>query len=173
MTLSDADILKELSNGLVIKPFRKECLDGCGYDLHLGSCVKVPKKFNDFIDLSKGFNEQDYYKKVSLNDEGFKFNPGMHILATVEEEISIPLHLRGELHGKSTLARHFIQVHSTAGIVKPGWRGFLVLELSKAGKNTILLKKGMSIGYLTFNYLNTSASKSYNGKYQDQDSIIL
>jgi dCTP deaminase len=62
-------------------------------------------------------------------------------------------------------------VHSTAGIVKPGWRGHLVLELSKAGRNTVLLKPGMQIGYLTFRYLKTPTDKPYSGRYQDQNDI--
>ncbi len=174
MVLSNIDINKELKkNGLVINPFSDDCLDGCGYDLHLGSKIRIPKKAYALIDLTEDFNEEDYYHDVLLDDKGFEFSPGMHILATVEERIELPLYLMGELHGKSTLARQFIQVHSTAGIVKPGWKGHLVLELSKAGKNTILLKKGMEVGYITFKYLRTPTNKGYSGKYQEQNNVLI
>ncbi|MDZ7701862.1 MAG: helix-turn-helix domain-containing protein [Halobacteriales archaeon] len=61
---------------------------------------------------------------------------------------------------------------NTAGIVDPGYRGQITLELSNLGAAPVALKPGMRISQLTFTELKTPAERPYGAergsKYQDQ-----
>jgi len=61
---------------------------------------------------------------------------------------------------------------NTAGIVDPGYRGQITLELSNLGNAPVALKPGMRISQLTFTELKNPAERPYGAergsKYQDQ-----
>ncbi len=61
---------------------------------------------------------------------------------------------------------------NTAGIVDPGYRGQITLELSNLGSAPVALQAGMRISQLTFTELKNPAERPYGSergsKYQDQ-----
>ena len=65
-----------------------------------------------------------------------------------------------------------IFLSNTAGIVDPGYRGQITLELSNLGSAPVALQPGMRISQLTFTELKNPAQRPYGSdrgsKYQDQ-----
>jgi len=105
------------------------------------------------------------------NDE-FILHPGDFVLGTTMERVEIPHDLIAHVEGRSSLGRLAIVVHATAGIVDPGYRGQITLELSNLGSAPVALKPGMRISQLTFTELKSPAQRPYGAergsKYQDQ-----
>lgn len=88
------------------------------------------------------------------------------MLASSMEHFSMPDHILGIVHDKSTWARKGLTVQNT--VIEPGWRGFLTLELTNHSKELIQLCRGMPIAQIIFHTLDHGTDDPYNGKYQDQ-----
>jgi len=102
--------------------------------------------------------------------------PGEFIIGHTVESVTIPDDLLGFLHGKSSLARRGLMIH-TAGLVDPGFTGQIVLELTNVSQHPVALKPGMSIGQLTFEELSTPAERPYGSAglgshYQGQRGAV-
>ena len=71
-----------------------------------------------------------------------------------------------------TLGRLAVVIHATAGVIDPGYRGQITLELSNLGTAPVALTPGMRISQVIFTELKTPAEKPYGkdrgSKYQDQ-----
>ncbi|WP_170205950.1 MULTISPECIES: dCTP deaminase [Pseudonocardia] len=107
-------------------------------------------------------------------EDGILLQPGDFVLATTAEHFTIPADLCAFLHGRSTLGRLGITCHVTAGLIDPGYRGHITLEVSNVGPVTILLRVGDPIGQVTFEQLTEAAARPYGhpdvrSRYQDQD----
>ena len=89
---------------------------------------------------------------------------GNFVLAAAMEEFQMPADLMGLVHDKSTWARYGMSVFNTA--IKPGWNGFLTLELVFHGKD-IHIPAGVGIAQVVFHELAIMAS--YKGRYQSQE----
>jgi len=82
----------------------------------------------------------------------------------------------GRIEGKSSLARKGLIVH-TAGFVDPGFNGQLVLEITNLSDEIFILKPGMRIAQIAFQFLDKPASKPYGhpelgSHYQDQVGVV-
>ena len=84
------------------------------------------------------------------------------VIATTKEKLTIPDDIVGHLHGKSSLARLGIVVHSTAARFDPGWDGCPVLEFGTflRGKK-IVIYEGSPICAFSFEKLTSKTEKSY------------
>lgn len=103
----------------------------------------------------------------------FKLRPGAFALATTQEFVTIPNDIVAQVHGKSTLGRKGLLVHVTAGLLDPGFKGTITLELKNVSKRNIILHEGMRIAQLTFERLSSSVAIPYgdprvNSHYQGQ-----
>ena len=87
-------------------------------------------------------------------------------LASSIERFNLPTSLRMTVHDKSSWARRGLAVQTT--IAEPGWRGFLTLELSNHGFETILIHAGTPIAQVAFDLLYAPTEQPYEGRYQDQ-----
>jgi dCTP deaminase len=88
-------------------------------------------------------------------------------LASTVEHFTMPLDVAGVVHDKSTWARLGIAVQNT--YLDPGWKGFLTLEISNNGEQTIHIPKGCPIAQIVFHVLFKPALNAYEGKYQNQE----
>jgi dCTP deaminase len=88
------------------------------------------------------------------------------------ERVEIPPDLIAHVQGRSSIGRLAVVVHATAGIVDPGYRGQITLELSNLGTAPVALKPGTRISQLIFTELTRPAERPYGSergsKYQDQ-----
>jgi len=87
--------------------------------------------------------------------------PGSCALGTTQETIEVPDHLVGRVEGKSTWGRRFLQVHSTAGFIDPGFKGQVTLELRNNSPVPLLLEAGEYICQVSFELLDAPASRPY------------
>jgi len=95
------------------------------------------------------------------------------VLGTTTERVEIPPDLLATVQGRSSLGRLAIVIHATAGIVDPGYKGQITLELSNLGTAPVALTPGMRVSQLIFTELKSPAKRPYGvergSKYQDQD----
>jgi len=196
MILSDGDIRRRLESGdLVIEPLDDPALQiqPASVDLRLGREFLEFNRTNiSCIHPDRAEEVDEYVKKTSVpgsvdGDQTtlggydaddrreraeFILHPGDFVLGTTVERVEIPDDLIAHVEGRSSLGRLAIVVHATAGIVDPGYRGQITLELSNLGSAPVALTPGMRISQLTFTELKSPAEIPYGSgrgsKYQDQ-----
>lgn len=86
-------------------------------------------------------------KLVTIEDEGYIFQPGRLVLAWTKEDVNLfpQARLAARVEGKSSLARLGIAVHVTAPTIHAGFRGRIRLEMINHGKVPVRLRAGMKI----------------------------
>lgn len=160
MVLSDKQIVKYiLSKDLVITPILngKEQIGSSSFDIRLGSIFKYLKVVKQtHFDLDQSIEDlkdqiEGYSEEINLRPlEPFILHSKDFVLASTLEYIKIPPFLTARLEGRSTWGRVGLQVHSTAGLVDPGFKGSLTFELHNLGKLPLPLFPGIRIGQLVF-----------------------
>jgi len=189
MILSDGDILRRLEEGdLVIEPLDDPDLQiqPASVDCRLGREFLEFKRTNiPYIHPDRGNEVEDYVSEKTVMPDGeqttlgdddgegeFILHPGDFVLGTTVERVEIPPDLIAHVEGRSSLGRLAIVIHATAGIIDPGYRGQITLELSNLGSAPVALRPGMRISQLTFTELKNPSKRPYGSergsKYQDQ-----
>jgi len=177
MILSDADILSRLEAGdLVVEPLDDPDLQiqPASVDLRLGAEFLEFQHANIPCIHPDAEEEVDEYvdETVVDPDDEFVLHPGDFVLGTTHERVEVPDDLIAHVQGRSSLGRLAVVVHATAGVVDPGYRGQITLELSNLGTAPVALTPGMRISQLIFTELRTPAERPYGSdrgsKYQDQ-----
>ena len=177
MILSDADILERLEAGdLVVEPLDDPDLQvqPASVDLRLGAEFLEFQHANIPCIHPNAEREVDEYVSETVvdPDEEFILHPGDFVLGTTYERVEVPADLIAHVQGRSSLGRLAVVVHATAGVVDPGYRGQITLELSNLGTAPVALTPGMRISQLIFTELRTPADRPYGSergsKYQDQ-----
>jgi dCTP deaminase len=173
-TLSDKVIKEELRSGdLIIHPIldEEQQISGAKVDLRLDNVFylvgRFKKPFYDPMDflMNKKLNEKYVEKRVVPYGEKFVLHPNDYALAPLFEFVKLPTNILGRLDGRSSLGRLGIVVHSTAGSVDPGFKGYLVIELMNNGQLPVALYPLMRVATLILSTLSTPAEKPYEGKY--------
>lgn len=112
--------------------------------------------------MSYGLTEAGYDIRVK---QSLTFTPDTRFqIASSLERFTMPNHLVGVVHDKSTWARQGLSVFNT--VVEPGWSGYLTLELVYHGTRAMMVHAGSPIAQVLFHSVSQPAS--YEGKYQDQ-----
>jgi dCTP deaminase len=101
-------------------------------------------------------------------DQTMTILPGRFELASTMEHFSMPVHVMGRVHDKSTWARLGLAVQNT--VIEPGWRGWLTLELTNHSNVPIFIQAGDPIAQIVFDCLDEPTDQPYpeRGKYMDQ-----
>ena len=138
-------------------------------DLHLGQEYGWLKEQKRPVSV---WNEETYPEFAhQYNDTEILIHPKEFLLAHTEDVVHLPSDCVGFLHGRSSVGRLGLFVHN-AGLLDPGFRGSITLELFNATRNTIVLKPGMRICQMTVHELDSTPDVEYsahNGnKYQGQ-----
>jgi len=176
--LSDVDILARLEEGdLAIEPLADPDLQvqPASVDLRLGRTFLEFQRTNISCIHPDSEREIEEYvdETVVGENEEFVLHPGDFVLGTTRERVEIPPDLIAHVQGRSSLGRLAIVIHATAGIVDPGYRGQITLELSNLGAAPVALTPGMRISQLILTELTSRAERPYGvergSKYQDQD----
>lgn len=167
MILADHEISAAIAAKVVIiRPFHPEHIDVNAYELHLGDTV-LRQAIGGIIDLSKP-DDKDFEPLAIDPEAGFVLEPQHMILWMTEEEIELPLHLAGEIDGRSTLARYGIMPVVASRFIKPGSKGKQTLEIFNAGSRAVRLVPGLAVAKLLLHTLSAAAEKGYDGRYQNQ-----
>ena len=134
-------------------------------DFHLGSKLRVfSHEGLNTID-TKYTTKEDIESSMRLVElkQGQPFILTEHdfVIATTKERLTLPDNIVGHLHGKSSLARLGVVVHSTAARFDPGWHGRAVMELGNLGVMPVVLYAGMRVCALTFETLSSPCEITY------------
>jgi dCTP deaminase len=177
MILCDSSIRKALDSGwLKCDPAPSdEQIQPASLDLRLSG--KFKRFSRELSAHSYVVNISTFDAKMGMVDteiaEGgfFRIKPNEFWLASTVEYVTLPADLLGTLHGRSSLARLGLIIHS-AGYIDPGFSGTITLELANVGPHTLEIPIGWRIGQLSFELLDHPAEKPYgvkpNSKYQGQ-----
>lgn len=181
-TLPDWAIKEHIKKGIIkIDPMQKdweEKVDEVTMDFHLGNKLRVF--------TNEGLNTIDTRYASKEDMEGMmryiELKPGQpfiltehdFVIATTKERLTLPGDIVGHLHGKSSLARLGVVVHSTAARFDPGWDGCPVLEFGTFLKGKkLVIYEGSPICAFSFEKLGAPVSRSYkdspNNRYGGSD----
>ncbi len=176
-------VLREYIKKRIIKidPLPKDwegSVDEVTIDFHLGNKLKVFSGDGwDIID-TKHTTKEDMEKMMKLVElkpgQPFILTEHDFVIATTKERLTLPADIVGHLHGKSSLARLGVVVHSTAARFDPGWDGHPVLEFGTFLKGKkLVIYEGSPICAFSFEKLAASVERSYkkspNNRYGGSD----
>lgn len=162
MILTDQKIQEAIeSKGIVIDPFKPDCLGTNSYDVHLSKHLAV------YVDVVLDAKKHNKVRHFEIPDEGFVLQPGILYLGSTEEytetHCAVPF-----LEGKSSVGRLGIDIHATAGKGDVGFCNNWTLEISCV--HPVRVYGGMPIGQLIYfaiegeviNYYNKKQNAKYN-----------
>lgn len=172
MMYSDKDLLQAVADKKIqVSPYKAEYISGATLDLTLHDTFRVFRNSSHtHIDVKVPFDITEEVK--AAEDGSFVIHPGEFVLGSTAEVITFSNEISGILEGRSSLGRIGLIVHATASLVKPGFAGYLTLEMSNISNLPIKLYAGMRIAQLAVVELKTPATNAYNGKnkYQNQSA---
>lgn len=149
-----------LARHLVVRPLiDPEQIGTVTVDLRLGTEWELLKS-SRFAAMNPGASEKEVQDLMETSSDTFRLtageeqeiviHPGDLVLALTLEYLKLPPDLFGTLEGRSTWARLGLQVHATAGMVDPGFEGYLTLELQNTGRVPLVLFPGLRVGQMAF-----------------------
>jgi dCTP deaminase len=139
------------------------------------ACFSPADPDHDLVDLIARFTQAQ-----SLGDAGFLLGPGSFCLGWTLQAVQLPHRSRiaARVEGKSGLARLGLGVHVTAPTIhagfgyadrNPDWAGNPIqLEIWNTGPKPILLKRGMRICQLIFEWVDGTPEQGYHGQFRVQ-----
>lgn len=190
MVLSDREIVEALRNNeITVTPLMNaaEQIGSSSIDVRLGTEFKLIRHIKQtHFDLRLDKDQireqiREYTEVVHIEPlEAFILHPGEFALGCTLEYIILPDNIAGRLEGRSTWGRAGLQVHSTAGLIDPGFYGVLTFELHNLGKLPLPLYAGVRIAQISFHLCNTVvqsyAQKSeakYAGSLDIRDTVFF
>lgn len=160
MVLADWEIAQALRDRkIVVTPIinAEVQIGSSSIDVRLGTEFKLIRTVKQtHFDLSlpkEKIKEQvrEYTEVIHIEPmHPFILHPAEFALASTLEYIKLPGDISGRLEGRSTWGRAGLQVHSTAGLVDPGFEGSLTFELHNMGKLPLTLFPGVRVAQLSF-----------------------
>lgn len=156
----------------------EEKVDEVTIDFHLGNKLRVFTSggLNTIDTMFTSKEEMESMMQIVELKPGqpFILTENDFVIATTKERLSLPDNIIGHLHGKSSLARLGIVVHSTAARFDPGWDGCPVLEFGTFLKGKkIVIYEGSPICAFSFERLEHPVQRSYkkspNNRYGGSD----
>lgn len=166
--LSDRDIREALDFGeLAIDPLADSQIQPASVDLTLGNEFKWRPKPNALIPsyVDPLASPLDDYESLTVTGGQFGLKPGGCVLASTVETVRIGTTMSAEVAGKSSLGRHFLTAHVTAGHCDPGFAGMITLEIVNHDQEYwIMLTPGMAICQLLFFRLDSPCLRPYGSK---------
>jgi len=170
--LSFNELLQLVEQG-VITDVPYEHINAASIDVRLGSDILIERACNRSVSLRD--RENLVMESFSLDNSGYRLDPGEFILAHTLEKFNLPNDICAEFKLKSSVARIGC-AHLLAGHCDPGWHGSaLTLELQNVTRHhSIILRPGDRIGQMLFYRVSpVPADRSYRalGRYNGDTSV--
>ena len=145
----------------------EKCIDEVTIDFHLGNILRVftfgGLNTIDTLHTSKEEMEKMMQTVTLKPGQPFILTENDFVIATTKERLTIPDDIIGHLHGKSSLARLGIVVHSTAARFDPGWDGHPVLEFGTFLKGKkIVIYEGNPICAFSFEKMMAGVKRPHD-----------
>lgn len=162
MLLSDVDIERAIElHDLGIEPFDQAMIQAASVELRLGDEFVTYSPLNSepldplsFLEADLGATRMSGVKQILLL-------PGESVLGHTQETVSLGGRMGARVEGKSSLGRHFLLVHSTAGFIDPGFHGQITLEMTNLSSRPLCLTAGMRIAQIAFEWLSSHVGVPY------------
>lgn len=173
--LSDTSIREKINSGEIgVEPFQSDNLQPSSLDLTLGHDLRVPK---NGVVTKIPYETSDidgWFDNVTVQDE-FKLNPGQFVIGQIQEKITLPNDIMGNIHNRSSLIRLGIDV-GLSSYINPGYSGKLPIAIRNVGPFIVPLVPGIRICQLVLFHTSTP-SRGYDhardAKYQNEENITL
>ncbi len=169
-TLPDWAIKEHIKKDVIkIDPLPKnweKSVDEVTIDFHLGNNLRVFSMDGMNTIDTRFTNKEDMEKMMKLVElkpgQPFILTEHDFVIATTKERLTLPNDVIGHLHGKSSLARLGVVVHSTAARFDPCWDGHPVLEFGTFLKGKkLVIYEGSPICAFSFEKLGAPVERSY------------
>lgn len=166
MFLVDKDIKSGIESGeITISDFDEDRLNPASYDILLGNKFLIVKSHNTlYIDPEKKIYP-DYYERVIENEDHFVLHPGTTVL-WVSRDLFWSDNYLVQLGWKSSLARLWLIVHNTAGVINPGHFLNITFELANLNKVPIILRPWMKIAQILFSKMTDIPERNYKNVWK-------
>lgn len=116
------------------------------------------------VDLRLGQHFNHPFETGKFTAQQMTLEPGECLLARTEENIKVPDDMVAFVTGRSTVGRMFVTVHQTAGLIDPGYEGWITLEVANSGELWQRIEVGERIAQIWFVPL-AGESSGYDGQY--------
>ncbi len=153
-------------------------LSSYGYDMTLAEEFRIFSNINSGVINPKNFSEDCLVDGTIHEDATYGryviMPPHSYMLGRTVEYLDIPRDIMVICLGKSTYARCGGHVNVTP--IEPGFRGHVVIEISNATPNPMMVFANEGIAQFLFLRGDEPCEVSYadrNGKYQNQTGITL
>lgn len=159
MILTGAEIVRQWEAGNIqISPYEPLHINAASIDLRLGDDVVTYDDANVRVIDIKRPTPVSHHK---IKPDGFTLRPGclylMHTVERIHTTKFVPV-----LDGKSSIGRHGIQVHLTAGYGDPGFDGQYTLEVVTV--HPIRIYAGMRFCQMRFHTVEGHQLHDYRNK---------
>lgn len=170
--LSFNELLQLVEQG-VITDVPYEHINAASIDVRLGSDILIERACNRSVSLRD--RENLVMESFSLDNSGYRLDPGEFILAHTLEKFNLPDDIVCYFKLKSSGARIGLN-NLLATFCDPGWSGsVLTLELQNTTRHhAILLHAGDRVGQMVFHRVTrVPADRSYavRGRYNNDPSV--
>jgi dCTP deaminase len=173
MSLLSFNELLQLTEQGVITDVQYEHINAASIDVRLGNDILIERACNRSVSLRD--RENLVMENFTLDDSGYRLDPGEFILAHTLEKFNLPDDICAEFKLKSSGARVGLN-HALAGWCDAGWHGSaLTLELQNVTRHhSIILRPGDRIGQMLFyRVAPVPADRSYaaRGRYNGDAGV--
>lgn len=167
MIISDQTLRELIDEGTIVcAPIDEKSIQPASIDCRLGNHFLVLEENQmDIINLD------DEIKYREITSDTITIPPKSFLLATTQEYLEIPDNIVAFVEGRSSIGRIGLFIQN-AGLIDPGFKGRITLELYNASSLPIKLQAGKRMCQIVFSYLDKAAAKPYNGKYQGQNVTV-
>ena len=187
--LTGTKILEEVRNGSIsIDPFNKSQLNPNSYNLKLSKFLKTYRLSSTYDNLERFRHMEKVLKSMSFYDEiildshrenptedfeipesGFLLQPGiLYLGSTVERTYTdkyVPI-----LSGRSSVGRHGMTIHVTAGFGDIGFSGTWTLEIVVT--HNLVVYPNDEVCQIYFETCEGNADYQYDGRYNNQNGVV-
>lgn len=166
MILSGSEIQRRVDKGdIVITPFDSGRIGANSYDLTLHDTLhtySINKIHRDIKDIN-------FLIPHVIPKTGFLLSPGKLYLGKTNEYTETR-NLVPMIEGVSSVARHGMFIHVTAGFGDIGFCGNWTLEITVV--ESLVIYPNMRIAQIYYHTVEGEIQKTYDGKYQDSRDVI-
>ena len=166
MILSGSEIIKRYRKGdIVIEPFYPDTVGANSYDLTLNDILYT----YSINKINRDIKDINFLTRHVIGKEGFLLSPGKLYLGRTNEYTETR-NLVPMIEGVSSVARHGMFIHVTAGFGDIGFCGNWTLEISVI--EPLIIYPNMRIAQIYYHTVEGEIEKTYDGKYQGSRDVI-
>lgn len=163
MILTDTDLTAALTCGaLEIEPAPAlDQIQPASIELHLDLSGGALRPIPGAVEIRPDVKAKPVMEADPCEGGRLILTPGACALVTTRDRVRLGADLSAQVAGKSSLARLFLIIHTTAGWIDPGFDGQITLELVNHSPQTLVIHDGIRIAQLVVMRCSSPAARPY------------